>query len=669
MNFNYSGHPYLIINRVDCSFGDEPQIIFAPNGAGKTTLYNMLLEQNENDVIPFSYDNGEVSYKAIEGKKKSFLIDPTPSDYLEVSQRVNETKKEITIRDNLKSSTGFSTKKSLTDAGFDVALADKMFDSGLYSSCSPLTPDQRIKLQSLLDNPGDLMLAIRKLPLFQNVGDEDKDNEAFLVAHKDIGIAFNALSLENHRSEIDDEGCPFCGQKSDGVDVFTEMVNRRARFNIERISLLKDFKCFTGLFETADVLSTVNAIIDGINSLTDDQILTLLYTKGDQAKETELSNKLNSYSSDTSELSRLTTIRDNSFSNMSSAISYVKSGFETYYPGCTLNLDNTNKTIEVSLPRASSSYSEGEKHEMYAMIRQLTALGSDKNIILVDDPLTDLDAANQYQAVFRFISLAKDHNKTPVIFTCNAAFVNIATEQYSTCFSLYYLDSNRTISNLELSVISLSLFGKAPEQGKPYVTLSNAEITAPSTLQESVLSAISKRTRYYLIDETSRDVSKETYIDEASKLLHYHNSFSSSLIGISNDDLFNYADAFTAFGTNLDFGELVCEKIALLASMRVYIEKKLYEYDQQRIANHLPSCLSSALKTKDKINKCDNRTDYPITNVYPNWDRKQLMRLKTALNDVDHPFSMVYPLHFAMSMNRDNIIAELNTIKNIFKNS
>lgn len=666
MFFNYSGHPYLIINRNDCSFGDSPQIIFAPNGAGKTTLYNILLSQNEQDTIPFTYDNGEVTYKAVEGKKKNFVIDPTPSNYSDVLQRVAAIKKEITIRENLKSSTKFSTKQSLTNNGYSDSLVEKMFDNGIFSSCSSLTTNQREQLQPLLHNQGDLMLAIEKYPEFQHLENEEKEKEAFLMAHKDIGIAFGAISLEKHREEIEQNGCPFCGQNEEGVNVFNEMVRRQNQFNIERISLLKDFNCFKGLFDTEDVLETIDAIIDGVSSLTDEQIVTLLYTNGDQAKETELTDKINSYNADVAELQRLETLRNNAFSKMQSAYSYIKTGFETYYPGCSLALNTSGKTVEVSLPRYSSSYSEGEKHEMYATIRQLTALGSDKRIILVDDPLTDLDAANQYQSVFRFIDLAVHHNKVPVIFTCNAAFVNIATEQHANCFSLYYVDSNRKATNIEVSIIDLSFFGKIPEQGKPYVTLANTNVPTPSSFAQTVLSVISNRTIYYLIDETSRNAGMQTYIDEASKMLHYHSPYHFASVHISNDDLFNYADSFTAFSANIDFGNLISEKVALLASMRVYIEKKLYEYDQQRILRGLPSCLNGLNLTKEKIIKCDSVTDYPIGTMYANWDKKQLMRLKTALNDVDHPFSMVYPLHFAMSMNRDNIIAELNAIKLIF---
>lgn len=389
---------------------------------------------------------------------------------------------------------------------------------------------------------------------------------------------------------------------------------------------------------------------------------------GDKTTEDQLSKALVEYNTASANIKKYIIDRDNAYNSMLSSESTIKKYFPILYPNSSIKFDTANKTIIVSTPRNMETYSEGEKHEMYSIIRELAIIGSDKELVIADDPLTDLDVANEYKNVFRFVKLANENKKKVIIFTCNPNFINIANEYHSSLFKRYYLTShvNLTTGNLTMELLEMDL---KPKKGA-YICLEQISDSSSHDISSAVVNLINERTK---LDISGSNSNRSNSI---SKILHYDspNSVSIDTVSISNDQLFTAIDLFTALPTYTSFSSLAKDRVFYLASLRVYIEKKLYDYQQERIAKGLSDCFPKKSNghylTKDKIievEKLKNSNDsFPIDLKYPKWNKSSLMCLKTMLNDNDHPYSQILPLTYALSISNDAFMLEIKNIKEMF---
>lgn len=667
MNFDLISpkRPYFKVSTISETLPDKSCIVFAPNGAGKTTIYKNLVDNNPDEIICFSYDSSENPiYKKMEGKQKYIVIDPTPSEYVSVHERCESLSSELSTEAIIIKY--FSSKKS------DIKNLPKYLQSAyknkVLSIVNPLSSKQRLELEPLLKYPDDLIRAIKDIDYLRTMVEKEKNDEINAIVHSDIVAAFSQLHLEEHKEEIDKYGCPFCGGKGESGDTYLDMVSRRSLFTANKIVRFRDYKFVQNIFDAKILMDVIDSVLNALLTLNDDQIITLLFSKGNETTEKELVNKIDELAKQKKKETNLIAERDSKYHDMKVAYSYVNSGFSDIYPGCSINLDDETRTIKIVTARAPSTYSEGEKHDMYSKIVQLSTLGSSKKYLLVDDPLTELDAANEYKVVFRFASLSNDNNKKVVIFTCNADLINLAVKQCGDLFDLFYLESSKDAnSNIEARLIKMDLGNKQP--GKPYLTLqyltNDVQPSASDSLHKRVAFLVAKRAQIDIVAKNERSIAQQSLYDDASKCLHYHNSYSSFIFNLSNDDLYNFIDTFIC-PSNLIFKDVVEYKICIIASLRVYVEKKLYIYDEERVKNGFNSILLGVNLLKNKITVVDDVTDFPIRNFYPNWDKKLLMQMKTMLNDCEHPFGLIQPLFFALSIGWGDYSIDISNIKNIF---
>jgi len=656
--------PFLKIAEKSASMLEDSSIVLAPNGTGKTTICKILLENNPEDMLAYSYDQGiQPTYRILEGKAKGFEISPTPKEFEEVQRQLEDLKLDLETQKKI----GRLFKK--TDLKNAPSIFSEAWDGGILDSLAPLKNEQRKNLEPLLSADGqDLIIALKKRGEICAIAEEERRHSAELLAKQDIASAYSMIDLGKHEHDIRKNGCPFCGGRGATGNVYEDMLKRQKELDIEKVAIFKECSFFKNIYDPTKILSLIDAAIVGLKSLSDEQFLTLLFTNGDADCEKKYEKEIAEYKNTEEKYKALVAKRDEKFNEMKEAYSFLSKGFSDKYIGCSLNLDEKKKIIKLTTKRAPGSYSEGEKHDMFASIMELTALGSSKPYLLVDDPLTELDAANEYKMVFRFIQMAK--KKKVIIFTCNANLINIATKQCANQFKLFYLESHKDADeNLECRLLPME-FGDQ-ESGKPYLTLEKASLFDSETLWGKVAKMVADRAIAML--KTSEEANSKTpvspFVNEVNKLLHYDSSFESEKYGISNESLVKYVEEFKA-PEEVTFLDTMAHKIALLASLRVYVEKKLYEYNQGRIkAKHKDLELENEQLLSCKLLKVDNQKDYPVTDFYPNWDRKMLMRAKTMLNDNEHPYGLATPLFFAIAIGWDDYLLEINTLKWIFQRS
>ncbi len=662
---NTANFAYVVLPK-DFEIQDDAQIIFAPNGVGKTTLFKILKAQNDGKCDVYNYDSTEGIYKAIEGKKKKIEISPMSSNYNRENSIVQNSKAELSSDDIMKALYGTTTLSTIKKKAKNNPNFIEIAENGMITNFVPLDTTDREKLKYILDYPNELKkLLVRKDELI-SLTESDKLADLEILKYIDRKLIYNSYNIEKHEDDIKREGCPLCGRKDDNV--YNDIIKIRQKIENAKFMFFENYTFLFGIPKNISKLDAINQTIAAITNLSDDKYISLLKTLGNKDSEDNLSKKLVEYNTANNNIKKYIIDRDNAYNNMLSSQSTIQKYFPLLYPNSSIEFDDKNKTIIISTPRNMETYSEGEKHEMYSIIKELTIIGSDKELVIADDPLTDLDVANEYKNVFRFIKLANDNKKKVIIFTCNPNFINIANEYHDSLFKRYYLTSHvdLTTGNLNMELMKMDF----KQKKGAYICLEQICDQSSHDISSSVVNLINERTK---LDISGSNPNRS---NDISKILHYDSPSSVSIntINISNDQLFNAIDLFKALPKYTSFSSLAKDRVFYLASLRVYIEKKLYDYQQERITKGLSDCFppkdNAHYLTKDKIvavEKLNNSNDpFPISSKYPKWNKTSLMCLKTMLNDNDHPYSQILPLTYVLSISNDAFMIEIESIKEMF---
>ena len=302
--------------------------------------------------------------------------------------------------------------------------------------------------------------------------------------------------------------------------------------------------------------------------------------------------------------------------------------------GITFLINEKDKSVIVNLKREASTYSSGELNYIVFLINILEFEYSNRNNIIIDDPLSSYDIKKQYEIVFDIFSRLIDNGKIVIALTHNINFVNIANSQYPNKFNYYFLDSiyNKITAfkiNIETdgSVLNIEdLAKKIPdfETEKKWIDL--------------------------LIE---KDLKWEETCDR-HKLFHFDEKYIDPNTEYSNLDLVKMIDNFSDIKENC-FEIMSVQKIIYLTAMRVWIEKKLTDnYTGTLNGKKLFSKIRNYFKNPDKWKK-----DLRI-------EKEDLTRRKVLLNQNDHYKSQIIPFQYALSISTDELVNDIRDIKALF---
>ncbi|MEA5061019.1 MAG: hypothetical protein VB015_01165 [Erysipelotrichaceae bacterium] len=662
-NTNLNPCTYLVL-RNNFKISDEPQIIFAPNGTGKTTLFNIIIRQNADDCEVYSYDEScEPTYKIVDGKKKKLVINPLPENYSKELE--NKSKLEKTLDSTTAISIIYPTQ---TIAKLKKEVKDpeilKVINENVCTLYAPLDEADRINLIFILPYFEDLKKVISDREKLFSLSEDQKESDIEALEVVDKKIIYDYYNIEEHKEEIKKSGCPLCGNKNENV--YNDILKKRSEVLSKVFTFFDGFDFLRHLPNGTTPLEAINKTISGIKGLSLSKMLFLLMTKGDIKTELALKDTIDNYNEAVKNTNKYIAERDAAYEKMSSSKSTIENYFPKIYHNTSVKFDDVNKLIEINTPRNLTTYSEGEKHELYSTIRELAIVGSSKNLVIADEPLTELDVANEYKNVFRFVRLASENNKKVIIFTCNPSFINIANEYHPSLFKRYYLISHTDSNNdtLELKLLEMDFPNNAGRGA--YISLSQVLVNDFTKVNNQVFDLIRERANLCISGNNanrSKEISKILHYDCSSKVL-----IGNTHISFCNDQFVNMIDSFTSLPSYSSFSDLVRDRVFYLTALRVYLEKKLYDYQQERIHKGLGDCFpNGAYLTKEKIKIVDGINDsYKINDKYKKWNKSTLMCLKTMLNDNDHPYSQVLPISYAISLGNDALENEILSLKDMF---
>lgn len=638
---------------------DQSQVIFAANGLCKTTICKAIETAHPKSVLLYRYDDSkDVNFK---GKNNKYTIECNVTGLPEAEQGISQLSKQLNYRNAIGQLFGISKASDASTIVNDSLRTLYSSSTGQIEKVAKLTNEQRENLKYIFSSTSGVSLLARHLNDFGHISSLKEESDALKDTYK-IAIFEGAGDLRSHKEDILERGCPLCGDTR--PDVFDRIEEKAKELEKEKTLLFFQFDAFS-LLPASEKEQAIEKTIDVVKSLTPDQMATLVFTNGSQEKETELENSIAAYQKDCETRDSLTKKRDDFYNAISLNKPYVRSNLFRYYPDANIAFNDEEKTVDVTIGRKAEQYSEGENHDIYSTIKCLSFEGSDKNILVADDPLSSLDVINQYKIIFRFAKLARDKGKKIILFTHNIDLLNMAKNQCPHVFSYHYVDvigADPATQNRILSIFSIP----EPEGLDQVIAISNLESD----------SAYGKYIR--LLTHRGRDALREA----ADHIFHYNASYTidsakvsankdlSEYNKVSNDDLVKLIDDFGTIGLKAkSFYESTAEKIVYICALRVWIEKQLLNF-----ANTLAEPKRQALKNKldgkmlqEKIRVIfgpDYITDFSA--AYPKCKREDLMAQKTLINENMHVEGAIHPFNYAMCVSIADINNEIKGIKNYF---
>lgn len=602
----------------------EKAIYLGPNGIGKTTIYKVIKEKNPLLGF-FSYD--ECKEKILKEKKKLKICIRTTD-----IEKLNREKQDIVDDIDLKNT---SFKKHNITSSVKAGEYSKYCKDVYSNNEKGILEFENVGLEALLDYKSSK----KKKFILQNSNElkmlKIKGNELEEIRNKYILDAYEMLE-----KAIDDEItiCPVCGydhqksileiykiKKQSYQDTLDELIDKYRIETKETKSNIKN--------DIIEMMEFVNE--NNINDKVSTNYILIGNNKDYIDKLLESKSKIDKINI---EIKQLEKERENFFNNLSLNWNKINPVLEKVFKdsAITIDINEEEKSITINLTREAITYSTGELNYIVFLLNILEFEYSNKDTIIIDDPLCSFDIKKQYEIVFDIINRLSKKGKTVIIFTHNINLINIINSQHPTEFPYKSIDA---IKN------TLYLYDIKLPKEKSVLNIENLlqRISDENTLKKWLELLVEK-------DSWGGDC-------DYHKLFHYNYTYTHPLNNCSNDELVKLIDDFDG---NIDcetFEELSLQKIIYLAALRVWLEKQMLD--------NLNGDFGDINELFPKIKYFFENKNLWINDL--DIEREDLIRKKVLLNQNSHYKSQIIPFHYALSISSDDLSAELLELKEIFK--
>ena len=445
--------------------------------------------------------------------------------------------------------------------------------------------------------------------------------------------------------EDNDYICPVCGQKNN--ETIKSIIGRKLS-DIKEIQeeIVKNYQELHTDLGANKVLENIKELqkIVADNNVTIDDLEDYLLCGGDEKKaELILKIKGNLKKIDKN-IKKLETKKNKFYQNLKIYKGTLLSTFQLQFDVLPnqITFDDENKLIQIELPRKIEEYSTGEINLMTFIICILEFISSDKENLIIDDPLSSYDLPNQYKIMYE-IATAKSNLKNILIFTHNIDTINIANSQYSGIFEYEILEK----ANCKLYLNKINI-----DTSQNVLSVKELLKLIPSNYSHT------KYIKLLMEKENFNDSIPDEF--ENHLIFHYDEPFSKEIDGTeySNDYIANLINNFDINTLqNLSYVENTANKIIYTASLRIWIEKQFYNNSPDDISLHRRQF---GQKIKYIFNSHRWHGSQNVTKEY-------LMSKKVMLNQHIHTNSQIEPFYYALNLSLDDITKEIIDIKEHFK--
>lgn len=606
---------------------DKSKIIFGFNGIGKTSFSKCLQEDTTNNFKFLDYEN-----ESQKPGEKEIKISPYIYKIEELTRKIDEDSLSIDFQVCSKTQ-GFkktaaskgpqflkSFVKSLSGGPATIKKTDIDYSTFVakYPNVNPsIVFEISIMLDSVINtqNEIDNFKKIKYKELLENV-------KQFVGSNKTT--------------------CPVCGSTvSDIETIIDSKINVLSTLKSDLVSHFeqKGYPYSSAILdEYLKLYSEIKADSDLLNDF--------IVCGKDISRHTLIGAQSQTITNDKRTLGSLQAMRTNKYNDIKRFESRFKKDVAKYLKISETNIlfDDSFCEITIKFDRESNTYSTGERHILWFLVELYSFLGSDSSTLILDDPVSSLDLLNMYKIAFEIVEKAsKITSKNIVVFTHSVDLVNAINSQHPGEIDVYYLEEFKGL--LYCDEISYRI--------------NNA---IPNVIDVERLSGYSPKIADSLKERDFVGASSQEH-----QVYHYSVSPYSSRIdaSLTNKSLVDRIDSFSGF-TKVDFYQDSFNKILYLLSLRVWIEKELYNLIPLTENTRQLSFLSEeTLNSKIKVlqNTGSFGTDLLSLN---NIDKGELMSKKVMLNQNAHYFSQVMPFAFAINLSLDDLEQEIKNVKSIF---
>lgn len=609
--------------------GNKIKLILGPNGTGKTSIYRIIRNRHQE----YSFIDYDTVEQSVIAQKDKIVIGASILQLEEKYKKKEKLISDINIKDNL-------SIYNITNVGSSKAVSKHLEEL------------RKNHEQAILDFNDDKLECL--FSLSRDDGQFVKDNFTEIkeineleTKVEEIRESYRKHILEEVELYLSDEEkiCPICGKENE--ETIKDIIKRElSRINDIKDLVIKKYQEQNPNVLSEEILEKVNDIVNVIkeNEIEINHIENYLICGGNKEKANLILANKELIKDINVEIAALEQRKEEFYNNLKEKEDSISNTFEFQFDAvpADINFNDNNKTIEIKLPRKIENYSTGETNLMTFIICMLEFLSNDKEILIIDDPLSSYDIPNQYKIMYEIASSKKD-NKQVLVLTHNINTINIANSQHNGIFEYEVLEKRKKtlyINKIDYSttdnIISLENL------------VSHIENMYPHT---NYLNLLIKK-------ETWDDSIPDEY--ENHLIFHYDKPFSKNIEGINytNNYLADLIDNFDeSVFNNTNYIENTANKIIYTAALRIWIEKQFY------LA--LPN--DPALREKQFGPKIKYMFDGNRWNGSTRVTKEYLMSKKVMLNQHIHHKSQEMPFYFALNLSLDDIAKEIVDIKKHFE--
>lgn len=612
---------------IDVDLSKKSVVIFGYNGIGKSSLYNYLKStDNKNKRDYIEYEDSQINFI----KNKDVLkISPYILEIQDKKSKLNDVSKNIDMRKIMKSNFDIGNMPDARPYGDRVVEARR---SNTFEGFKSFAKDiDEIIDQLHFISPKDF---IDLKPKFEAVEDiKEELNNAILENTKKLLNDALPVIKEN-----DNNTCPLCSTIHDNLEAIIvenlkklESVKAKVYFDLEKRGYkLKEME-FT-------------SVLEQVNRLKEDNELLQDYILCGGSKETRKNLNKNQKITDDliSEIDNLQEKSEKMYLNLLENKDKIIEDFHKYFfvDKDKVTFNDEEHVIEIKLPRDSKNYSTGEKNLMFFLFQLYSFLGSEKKVLVIDDPVSSLDIINHYKIAYEIIKVASDRDKKVLMMTHSVELLNTLNSQHNRCFDYYYLE----------------------EDGK--IKLQKIDIRSPNNLitLPFIVDNVPSDTIDLLIVKENAD-----YNDPIHKVFHYDiNQEYDSEGKLSNHDLVKRIENYSILIDTGCFLENSKNKVEVVASIRVWLEKMLYDlinnqqYKNEFLNKHTLMARINYLLPRNG--------QYKIT-LPKGLTRDYILSKKVFLNQGIHYQSQVMPFAYAINMSIKELNDQVHELKAHFNSA
>jgi ABC-type cobalamin/Fe3+-siderophores transport system ATPase subunit len=602
--------------------GNKSKIILGVNGVGKTSIFREIrCSDNSNQYI--DYDTIKNDFI---GKGKIIIIGAKIKIIEDKAEERESLVNKLDIKNKIKE------KFSITTQGAAKAVSpylEKLFkDKEQASALKDFSGDKFEKIGGLSSEQIDF--------LFKNISQVSAIKKTELEI-KNIRDGFLEAALSNLERFLDDEKeCPVCGtEKNETI----KKIIARKKLSLVQLDneLIKKASTDSPQKDADAIRMFLHKIKETIekNDITVDHIVNFVISGGDSNSMSDIVKKLAGLDD---EIKKLEEEKKTFFNLLKTQENEIKDEFSKAFQSTKEIIFNeeTNE-IKIELDRKIETYSTGEINLMVFTVYMYEALASNKELIVIDDPLSSYDIINQYKIIYK-IAFAHKSDKKLLVFTHNIDTINISNSQQGGLFEYQYIEKYG--GKLYLQDIE-------PINENSFLKIASHLTT--NDVKEGYIKLIIKR-------ENSKDNT------ETDKVFHYDEPHSyTDKDEFTNDYLADLIDTFQGNFENSSFRENCINKIIYLTAIRVWVEKQFYNRHTNDKALHGKQFGEKVayLFPEKKPQKWTGSSK--VT-------RSFLMSKKVMLNQNTHTESQPIPFEYSLNLSLDNLANEIVEIKEAFSN-